>query len=260
MRLKIHNVIPAKSGIQRGKSPDGIPVSAGMTSCMHRFMLCFLSTIFSFSACKPAVEKVYESSFNLRAARELDSMGDVNGARYYLGRAQAEINARTEADDFLRRIAARKTKAGVCIDDKKTDLEINQYPRIRHKHYFQLGVCLESAGETDKALKSYKLSESAGSRQPQLYIRRGLLLEKTGDVAAAATDFARAVDLNPEYPPAQLSQALFFVRNGRGVDAGKIAAAIQTKKPAYAAIILDLSHDSETFAKVWRQSNSGVTK
>lgn len=212
------------------------------------------------TACKPAVEKVYESSFNLRAARELDSTGDTTGARYYLNRAQAETNAQSEADNFLRRIGERKTKAGGCIDDKKTDLEINQYPRIRHKHFFQLAVCLESAGESDKALKAYKLSENAGSKQPQLYIRRALLQEKLGDRTAAAQDFTRAVELNAEYPPAQLSQALFFARTARGDQAEKIAAGLQEKKPFYAEIIRDALKDQTNFAKAWPQAASGIKK
>lgn len=220
----------------------------------------FPSLLLMPTACKPAVEKVYESSFNLRAARELDSTGDTVGARYYLGRAQTEANARSEADNFMRRIGERKTKAAGCIDDKKTDLEINQYPRIRHKHFFQLAVCLESAGETDKALKAYKLSENTGSRQPQLYIRRALLQERLGDRAAAAQDFARAVQLNAEYPPAQLSQALFFARTARGDEAEKIAVALQAKKPFYAEIIRDAVKDQANFARAWPVSLSGSKK
>ncbi len=226
----------------------------------NTFPLCLLSTIFSLLACKPAVEKIYESSFNLRAARELDSTGDSSGARYYLNRAKSEVNARAEADDFLRRIGERKTKAGGCIDDKKTDLEINQYPRIRHKHFFQLAVCLESAGETDRALKSYKLSENAGSKQPQLYIRRALLNERLGDGVAAAHDFNHAVELNAEYPPAQLSQALFLARTGRGEEAEKIATTLQAKKHFYAEIIRDVLKDRENFAKAWPQAAARVAK
>ena len=170
------------------------------------------------------------------------------------------MNARAEADDFLRRIGERKTKAGGCIDDKKTDLEINQYPRIRHKHFFQLAVCLESAGETDRALKSYKLSENAGSKQPQLYIRRALLNERLGDGVAAAHDFNHAVELNAEYPPAQLSQALFLARTGRGEEAEKIATTLQAKKHFYAEIIRDVLKDRENFAKAWPQAAARVAK
>lgn len=202
--------------------------------------------------CKPPVEKVYEGSFALRAARELDSTGDAIGARFYLRRAVLEPESRSEAESFLRRTRERKVKASSCIDDKRTDLEINQYPRIRHKHFFQLAVCLESAGESDKALKAYKLSENAGSRQPQLYIRRALLREKIGDRAAAGEDFARAVQLNAEYPPALLAHALHFLRTNQTEAARAIGAKLASSKPFYADIIQDALKDRENLLKAWQ--------
>ena len=191
------------------------------------------------AACNPSVEKIYENSFELRAARELDAIGDTAGARYYLGRAVRDVQARGEAYNFLTKMAERKAKSGECIDAKKTDLAINQYPRIRHKHLFQLAVCFEAAGDTAKALNSYNLSENAGSKQPQLYIRRALLEERRGGKTLAKKDFLRAVELNAEYPPAQLSYALFLIRNGESVGLGKIIGMMQQRKPLYAEIITD---------------------
>lgn len=201
------------------------------------------------SACNPSVEKVYENSFELRAARELDAIGDTAGARYYLSRALLDVQARPEAYNFLNKMAERKEKSAECIETKKTDLTINQYPRIRHKHLFQLAVCLEAAGDTAKALNSYNLSENAGSKQPQLYIRRALLEERRGGKALAQKDFLRAVEFNAEYPPAQLSYALFLIRNGDPVGLGKITGMMQQRKPFYAEIIADAEKHHEAMVK-----------
>lgn len=209
----------------------------------------FPSLLLMPTACKPAVEKIYENSFELRAARELEAIGDTTGARYYLSRALRDVQARDEAYNFLNKMAERKDKSGECIDAKKTDLAINQYPRIRHKHLFQLAVCFEAAGDTAKALNSYNLSENAGSKQPQLYIRRALLEERRGGKLLARKDFQRAVELNAEYPPAQLSYALFLIRNGESVGLGKITGMMQHRKPFYAEIIADAERNREGMVK-----------
>lgn len=211
-----------------------------------RIFLCL--TILA-SACNPSVEKIYENSFALRAARELDAIGDTAGARYYLGRALLDVQARPEAYNFLHKMAERKEKSAECIEAKKTDLAINQYPRIRHKHLFQLAVCLEAAGDTAKALNSYNLSENAGSKQPQLYIRRALLEERRGGKTLAQKDFLRAVEFNAEYPPAQLSYALFLIRNGESVGLGKITGMMQQRKPFYAEIIADAEKHRDAMVK-----------
>lgn len=209
----------------------------------------FLSLTILVSACNPSVEKIYEHSFELRAARELDAIGDTAGARYYLSRALLDAAARTEAYNFLHKMAERKEKAGECIDQKKTDLAINQYPRIRHKHLFQLAVCFEASGDTARALNSYNLSENAGSKQPQLYLRRALLEERRGGKTLAQKDLLRAVELNAEYPPAQLSYALFLIRSGESVGLGKITGMLQQRKPLYAEIIADAEKHREAMVK-----------
>lgn len=209
----------------------------------------FTVTTFLFIACKPSVEKIYENSFELRAARELDAVGDTTSARYYLSRALRDVQARPEAYNFLDRIAQRKVNSVECIESKKTDLTINQYPRIRHKHLFQLAVCLESTGDTAKALNSYNLSENAGSKQPQLYIRRALLEERLGGTTLAKRDFLRAVELNAEYPPAQLSHALYLIRTGESVGLGKIIGLLRHRKPFYAEIIEDAEKNRGGYTK-----------
>lgn len=205
----------------------------------HRHFLPYCLIAMASTWCNPPVEKVYENSFPLRAARELDAIGDTGSARYYLGRAVQEPQSRAEAYNFLGKITERKANSVDCIESKKTDLTINQYPRIRHKHLFQLAVCLESAGETAKALNSYNLSENAGSKQPQLYIRRALLEEKLGDKAAARKDFMRATELNAGYMPGQLAYALFLIRNSDSAGPGKITEILRKGKPAYADIVED---------------------
>lgn len=195
--------------------------------------------VLTILACNPPVEKVYEKSFALRAARELDAIGDTGSARHYLARAAEEPGARAEAKNFLAKIAERKTHSVDCIESKKTDLIINQYPRIRHKHLFQLAVCLETAGETAKALNSYNLSENAGSKQPQLYIRRALLEEKLGDMTAARKDYIRATELNQGYQPGQLAYAMFQVRSGETGGLAKTISILRNEKPAYADIAED---------------------
>lgn len=208
----------------------------------------FLSYLIGLvAACNPPVEKIYEKSFPLRAARELDAIGDTGSARYYLDRALEEQQSRAEALNFLSKIVERKTHSADCIESKKTDLTINQYPRIRHKHLFQLAVCLEAAGETAKALNSYNLSENAGSKQPQLYIRRALLEERVGDKTAARRDFMRATELNAGYMPGQLAYALFLIRGGEG--AGKIKDLLRKGKPAYADIVEDAEKDRAALLK-----------
>lgn len=214
----------------------------------HHFIVIVGIAVF-VNACNPSVEKVYENSFELRAARELDAIGDTAGARYYLTRALRDAQARPEAYNFLNKMAERKDKSGECIEAKKTDLTINQYPRIRHKHLFQMAVCLEAAGDTAKALNAYNLSENAGSKQPQLYIRRALLEERRGGKALARKDFERAVELNAEYPPAQLSFALFLIRNGETVGLGKIIGMMQQRKPLYAEIIADAEKNRAEMVK-----------
>ena len=198
----------------------------------------FLFAIFLIG-CKPDAESAYENSFVLRAARELDAIGDDTGARYYLERALADTEAKMEAKAFLAKIAERRVRAPYCIEEKKTDLIINQYPRIRHKHLFQMAVCLEAGGDHQKALGMYNLSENSGGKQPQLYLRRGFLKEKLGDREGAGTDFRKAVALNAEYPPAQMALALFELRTGLG-NAPKTLDLIRSRKPLYAEIIEDM--------------------
>ncbi len=192
-----------------------------------------------FAACKPPVERIYEQSFALRAARELDSAGDTTGARYYLQRTLQETAARDEARNFLNRIAARASRAGDCIDEKKTDLEINRYPRIRHKHLFQLGMCLDAANEPAKALNFFNLSAAAGSKQPQLYIRRAFLKERLGDANGMRADLALAVSQNADYLPAVLHQMLAGPGAGKAIIDEAELARLRTMRPAYAEIIAD---------------------
>lgn len=191
------------------------------------------------SACRPALEIVYDHSFELRAARELDAIGDSVGARYYLKRALTDTAARDEAYRFLGRMSARKEGSLDCVAAKRADLAINQYPRVRHKNLFQLAVCLEGAGENTKALATYDLSESAGSKQPQLYVRRAFLKERLADKAGAKRDLERALELNAEYLPAELGYGLFLIRNGEYVGLGKVTDLLHYRKPFYAEILTD---------------------
>jgi tetratricopeptide (TPR) repeat protein len=204
----------------------------------------------SMAACKPSIEKIYENSFDLRAARELDSMGDGAAANYYLARALREPVARVEGYAFHKRIAARKSQAAECIATKRTDLAINQYPRIRHKHLFQLGVCLEAAGDFEKALNSYNLSENSGSMQPQLYLRRGLLYEKLGRLKEATSDIQKAIELNPEYPPSQCINATYQLRHGTDLWTGKALGMLRQRHSICAEIIEDLQKHREGYGKV----------
>lgn len=198
------------------------------------------------AACKPASEKAYEQSFALRAARDVDSAGNTPMARYYLQRAMTDPAVRSEAENFNRRIDERKLRTDDCLEAKKTDLAINQYPRIRHKHLFQMGVCLEEAGDTPRALKFYEMAERANSAQPQLYIRRALLYFRTGNKAAATADFERAVALNKEYPPAVLNLALHRVAIGEKASAETLLAQLKSLRPNYAEVITDaLQHQKE---------------
>jgi tetratricopeptide (TPR) repeat protein len=208
--------------------------------------LPLIALILHVGYCKPASESVYERSFALRAARDLDSAGNTVFARYYLQRARLESAAQAEVENFNRRIEERRLRTDDCVEAKKTDLAINQYPRIRHKHLFQMGICLEEAGDTRRALKFYEMAERANSAQPQLYIRRALLNFKTGNTAAASSDFERAVALNPKYPPALLNLALHHITNGKNAAAEALLAQLQSVRPNYAEIIADaLQHQKE---------------
>lgn len=191
------------------------------------------------ASCKPDSEKIYERNFALRAARELESIGDETGARRYLDRALTDSAARGEAQAFINRIAERRVRAPYCVEEKKTDLAINQYPGVRHKHLFQMAVCLEAAGDDTKALGTYNLAETSGGKQPQLYIRRAYLNERRGAITDAARDLNRAVALNAGYPPAQLALALFEIRQGRPENADVAQRVLADKKPFYAEIIAD---------------------
>lgn len=215
-----------------------------------------LGVLIIFAACKPPVERTYEQSFALRAARELDSAGDTTGARYYLQRAMQETAARDEARNFLNRIAGRAARAGDCIDEKKTDLEINRYPRIRHKHLFQLGMCLEAANEPAKALNFYNLSAVAGSKQPQLYIRRAFLKERLGDANGMRADLALAVSLNADYLPAVLHQMLAMPGTGKATIDEALLARFRATRPAYAEIIADAVFHQDEFMN-FRKSPRG---
>lgn len=193
----------------------------------------FVPFTFFLLACRPGIEQVYEKSFELRAARELAAIGDVTGARYYLKRALTDAAASTEANRFLAQMSERHEASLDCVAAKRADLAINQYPRVRHKNLFQLAVCLEGAGEETRALATYNLSENAGSTQPQLYLRRGFLKERLGDIPGAKLDFERAIKLNAGYFPAELGYAMFLLRSGETASGRKIA------KPFYAEIIAD---------------------
>lgn len=197
-------------------------------------------------ACKPATEKAYEQSFALRAARDIDSAGNTEFALYYITRAQQEPVATAEAANFRRRIDERKLRTNDCLEAKKTDLAINQYPRIRHKHLFQMGVCFEEAGDPVRALKFYEMAESASSQQPQLYVRRALLRYRTGNSSGAAADLERAVALNREYPPALLNLVLYRIAVNEAPAAKSLLAELKSLKPGYAEISEDaLAHQQE---------------
>lgn len=210
----------------------------------------FLSVLL-LAACQPKIEEVYQKSFSLRAARALDSLGDTHSALYYIEQAKKESAAAQEADHFVKSIALRKEQAQTCIDDEKARLEVNRYPRMRHRHLFQIGVCSEGLGDTKNALRFYTLSANAGSKQPQLFIRRALLLEQTGDLRSAAADYQRAVEVNPNYPPALLERGLFAVRKN---DAGKvqeIRERLKTVKPEYIPILDDAMKHRQEFSAWW---------
>lgn len=198
-------------------------------------------------ACTPPGEQAYKDSFALRAAREIDSTGDTQTALFYVERALHEnVQTQQEAKKFQERVAQRKVRVDDCILDKKVDLAMNRYPRIRHKHLFQTGICYEAAGEPVRALKFYDLSESLGSNQPQLYIRRGLLHEKLNDMQKAARDLEHAVVLNESYPPALLNFALFQIRHNNAASAQELLLKLKSVKPEYAEIVSDaLAHQSE---------------
>jgi tetratricopeptide (TPR) repeat protein len=197
-------------------------------------------------ACKPATEKAYEQNFALRAARDIDSAGNTEFALYYITRAQQEPVAAAEAANFRRRIDERKLRTNDCLEAKKTDLAINQYPRIRHKHLFQMGVCFEEAGDPVRALKFYEMAENASSQQPQLYVRRALLRYRTGNSSGAAADLERAVALNREYPPALLNLVLFRIAVQETEKARMHLEALEALKPGYAEIARDaLQHTRE---------------
>ncbi|AFM12752.1 Tetratricopeptide TPR_1 repeat-containing protein [Turneriella parva DSM 21527] len=205
-----------------------------------------LPMLLLLSACKPASEKAYEQNFSLRAARELDSTGNTELARYYLERARQDPAAHTEAENFSRRITERKLRTQDCLESKKTDLTINQYPRIRHKHLFQMGVCFEEAGDTARALKFYEMAENAASMQPQLFLRRALLHSRTGNNPAAAADFERAVSLNREYPPALFNLVLYRITAEQAEAAKAHLPELKSLKPNYADIAADaLQHQAE---------------
>lgn len=220
----------------------------------YPFLPALLMTALLLVACKPETEKAYEQSFALRAARDIDSAGNTEFARYYLARAQQEPAASAEAENFGRRLDERRLRTEECVEAKKTDLVINQYPRIRHKHLFQMGICLEEAGDLARALKFYEMAENANSKQPQLYIRRALLRYRTGDTARAAADFERAVALNKEYPPALLNLVLYRVATGQIAAAQTLLPELKSLKPTYAAIAEDaLLHQKEMTEFIRRQ-------
>lgn len=213
-----------------------------------------LVAVLSLVACKPATEKAYEQSFALRAARDIDSAGNTEFALYYITRAQQEPVAAAEAANFRRRIDERKLRTNDCLEAKKTDLVINQYPRIRHKHLFQMGVCFEEAGVPVRALKFYEMAENANSKQPQLYIRRALLRYRLGNNSGAAADLERAVSLNREYPPALLNLVLFRIAVQEAEKAKIHLEAIEALKPGYAEIARDaLQHHKEIGEYMKRQ-------
>ncbi len=218
-----------------------------------RIALLFAALV--LTVCKPATEKAYEQSFALRAARDVDSAGNTTMARYYLQRAMAEPAARAEAENFLRRIEERRLRTEDCVEAKKTDLAINQYPRIRHKHLFQMGVCLEEAGDMARALKFYGMAERANSAQPQLFIRRALLYFALGDTAAAGADLERAIALNAEYPPALLNLALYRVATGDKAGAETLFGKLRNMKQDYALIVKDALEHQDAFARFLRRKN-----
>lgn len=221
-----------------------------------RYTLILPCLLFVFSLCKPATEKAYEQSFALRAARDIDSAGNTGLARYYIERAQKEPVARAEAEKFSQRIGERRLRTEDCVEAKKTDLAINQYPRIRHKHLFQMGVCLEEAGDKTRALKFYEMAESASSAQPQLYIRRALLRLHIGNTQGASADFERAVSLNEDYPPALFNLVLYRIVAGQTAAAETLLPQLKLLKPAYAEIAGDAIAHRHEIAEFLRRQNA----
>ena len=252
------------SATERGRSDGSLNSYRGPTTIWKRSLLAPISVgllalllgllplIFSYDW-QGRFSPPKEGGPLVTAAHILDSAGDLPRAEALLGKAESEATAilkaagntppesalqqRHAAAVYLRLIDARRKKAAGCIQDINTELNNPMETRGRNRRLFRLGFCQELIGNEAAALQAYDRSIDLKPRVPVVYLHRGLLRERRGNVEGARADFAKALSIDPDYPSALLLGALFAHRHNdpkAARDLSKRAAEI--RKP-YAELL-----------------------
>ena len=224
-------------------------------------LLALLPLIFSYD---------WEGRFNppkeggplVVAAHVLDSAGDLPRAEALLVRAAREATAAVKrggkntpeavlqqqhaATVYLTLIAARRKNAAACVADINTELNNPMETRGRNRRLFRLGFCEELLGRSEAALAAYDRSIAMKPEVPIVYLHRGLLRERLGNVAGARADFAMALEIGPDYPPALLLGALFAERHNELKRAQELATRVEEIRKPYAEVIVAVLKGSLT--------------
>ncbi len=155
--------------------------------------------------------------------------GDTKGALEALDKALAV----QEYHKALFTRALVYQQIGKC-DLAMIDVEkvLDKEPDNARAHYIKAD-CTEQRDALNLALESYNLAIQYDYQEPLFYLRRGLVLAKTGDPTAALKDLDQALVLKPQYAEALYWRAMVKYRNKQNPCADLQAAyqnAVQQKQ------------------------------
>jgi tetratricopeptide (TPR) repeat protein len=95
-------------------------------------------------------------------------------------------------------------------------------PLVAAMLWFGLTILLRLWGDVNAeqgnytgALQRYSQAEALYCRQAQLYCNRGKIFYRTGELAKAATDFSRSLELNPRQGEAYLGRGAILMATGQ---------------------------------------------
>ncbi len=87
-----------------------------------------------------------------------------------------------------------------AIQDYTSAAQLN--PRAARAHYALGYIHYQYLKVYDQAIKHYNDAIAADPNWPEAWFNRGLAYEALGNIAAAAGDYSKALELNPQYPNA----------------------------------------------------------
>lgn len=122
-----------------------------------------------------------------------------------------------------------------------------------------LGSTELSIGKTDEAVATYKKLKELVPRSPLANFRLGTALALGKDADAAASSFARALELKPDYVEAADALAGVYIRAGKYAEALKVANNFQQRFPKASEGLL-LEGDADMAQKQFEKASAAYGK